>query len=93
MEKEAFDAKVSRVTAMFQETYSTLASYWNYQDLQRGNYQCLILYDGGTPFTEETNNYAYYIFAYDKENLKVRYILCDSLENGIAQPYYLQLDW
>ena len=35
----------------------------------------------------------FYIFAYDEENLRVRYILCDSLENGCDQPYYLSLQW
>lgn len=38
-------------------------------------------------------SYTYYIFAYDEENLVVRYILCYSLENGYYQPYYLSLEW
>ncbi len=94
LEQEEFDAEVARVTTLFQEKRTTLPEYiWNYQVMQKGSYQCLILYDGGTPFTKEVNSYTYYIFAYDKKSLKVRYIMCDSLENGADQPYYLQLDW
>ena len=45
------------------------------------------------PFTKATDNYDYIIFAYNDENNTVRYIYCDSLENGADQPYYLELDW
>ena len=53
----------------------------------------MILYCGEEPFTEVTDNYTYYIFAYDLSAHLVRYILCDSNENGVDQPYYLELDW
>ena len=33
------------------------------------------------------------ILDYSETTNSVRYIYCDSLENGADQPYYLQLDW
>ena len=44
-----------------------------------------------TSFLDE--NYYYYIFAHNDKTKNVRYICCTSLENGVDQPYYLQLDW
>ena len=91
LEKEEFDKEVARVKAL----YDTHATEYNrdFVVLQKGNYTCLISYVGNSPFEEVTNSYTYYIFAYDETNLIVRYILCDSLENGADQPYYLSLDW
>lgn len=87
LDKETFHEEVSRV----QDLYNRKAA--GYTTMQKGNYTCLIKFYGDQPFTEVTNNYTYYIFAYDEENLTVRYILCDSLSNGVDQPYYLSLDW
>ena len=87
LDKEAFHEEVSRV----QDLYNRKAA--GYTTMQKGNYTCLIKFYGDQPFTEGTHNYTYYIFAYDEENLTVRYILCDSLSNGVDQPYYLSLDW
>ena len=39
------------------------------------------------------DNYDYIIFAYNDKTNTVRYIYCDSLENGADQPYYLELEW
>lgn len=86
LEQEAFDAEVQRVTELFETRES-------YETVKRGNYTCLFSYYGAPPFEPVTDSYTYYIFAYDEENLYVRYILCDSLENGVDQPYYLSLDW
>ncbi|MBP3412225.1 MAG: hypothetical protein J6K89_03105 [Oscillospiraceae bacterium] len=62
--------------------------------VERGSYTCLIYLPHSPPPFEEVNcSYTYYIFAYDEETLRVRYILCDSLENGEDQPYYLSLPW
>ncbi|MBQ8731214.1 MAG: MerR family transcriptional regulator [Oscillospiraceae bacterium] len=89
--KEAFDKEVSRVQAL----YESQAAEHNraYEIIHKGDYTCLIAYNGDPPFESVTDNYTYYIFAYDEANLIVRYILCDSLENGVDQPYYLSLDW
>jgi len=86
LEKEEFDKEVSRVQALY-ETRET------YDIVHRGNYTCYFTYHGAPPFEEVTDSYTYYIFAYDETNLIVRYIMCDSLENGADQPYYLSLDW
>lgn len=91
LEKEEFENEVSRAQALFESQ----ATEYNrkYEIMQKGSYTCLIAYNGNSPFEAVTDSYTYYIFAYDKSNLVVRYILCDSLENGSDQPYYLTLDW
>ena len=83
-----FHAEVERVKSVFEEHVGT-----DYITLTKGSYTCLITYMGDPPFEEVTNSYSYYIFAYDAQNLRVRYIHCYSLENGYDQPYYLTLDW
>lgn len=96
LEKEDFDKEVARVKALFDENApkkENRSDYHNYVITTKGSYECLIIYYGDKPFEKATDNYTYYIFAYDEENLKVRYIYCDSLENGVDQPYYLSLDW
>lgn len=62
-------------------------------ELVRGDYTCLILYDGDEPFQVATDNYQYLIFAYNERTCTVRYLCCYSLENGADQPYYLELEW
>lgn len=90
LKQKEFYKKVEREKAVF-EKYGS--KYSNYVTIQKGSYTCLIIYSGNTPFEEVNNNYTYCIFAYDEQNLKVRYIYCDSLENGCDQPYYLTLEW
>lgn len=87
LEKEEFDKEVARV----KELYDTKAK--DYQTVQKGSFTCFFKYYGDPPFQEVTDNYTYYIFAYDETNQIVRYILCDSLENGVDKPFYLSLDW
>ena len=91
LEKEDFNREVARVKALYESESNEPAR--TYEVIQKGNYTCLFWYTGDVPFTEVTDSYIYYIFAYDEENFTVRYILCDSLENGADQPYYLSLDW
>lgn len=91
LEKDAFDKEVARVKELF-ENYA-VDQYYTYDIVQKENYTCLVLYNGDPPFKQVTNSYTYYIFAYDEVNMLVRYLLCDSLENGADQPYYLTLDW
>mgnify|MGYP003293871093 CR=1 FL=1 len=85
--KEAFQKEVSRVKML----YDIRAT--NYVTIEKENYVCFIYYFGDPPFERVTDSYTYYIFAYDEEKQTVRYIWCDSLENGADQPYYLSLDW
>lgn len=91
LEKEAFDKEVARVKAL----YDNCATEHNrdYVIMEKGSYTCLISYEGNAPFEAVSDSYTYYIFAYDETSMVVRYILCDSLENGADQPYYLALDW
>lgn len=87
LEKADFDKEVSRVQALYENKTK------KYDIVHKGNYTCFFAYDGDPPFEEVTDSYTYYIFAFDAQNLTVRYIMCDSLENGADQPYYLSLDW
>ena len=87
LEKAEFVQEVARVQALYESRAS------GYITVQKGNYTCFFLYNGDPPFEEVTDSYTYYIFAFDEQNLTVRYILCDSLENGVDQPFYLSLDW
>ncbi len=91
LEKEAFDEEVARVKALYDRHATEYGK--EYVVVQKGRYTCLIAYTGDPPFEEATGSYTYYLFAYDETDLVVRYILCDSLENGADQPYYLSLDW
>lgn len=91
LEKEAFYEEVTRVKALYESSATEYTR--KYEIVQKGNYTCLFAYVGNPPFEEVTDSYIYYIFAYDEQNLTVRYILCDSLENGADQPYYMSLDW
>ena len=84
------DNEISRISNLF-STYQQ-KTYFRFHSVQKENYECLILSDGPL-FKEASNSYPYYIFAYDRENLRVRYLFCDSLRNGADQPYYLSLDW
>lgn len=90
-----FNEEVDRVKKLY-SAYAVLDSDnvdYKYTEIQKENYLCLLRYNGETPFNQVEKDYYYSIFAYDKDNLRVRYILCYSNENGADQPYYLQLDW
>lgn len=92
LEPDAFHQEVTRVKALYAKAAETDAFY-KFLTLEQGSYTCLIRYSGSQPFQRVSTSYTYFIFAYDRESLTVRYILCDSLENGADQPYYLDLDW
>lgn len=94
--QEEFDKEVARVTALFESTEEAKmepTQYHGYVKLQKGRWTCLMIYYEQEPFVEVDNSYTYEIFAYDPDALRVRYVYCDSLENGADQPYYLELDW
>ena len=92
LEQEKFESEITRVTGLF-ETKAAEHPYYKYVTMQKGAYTCLFYYRGDAPFETVRDSYTYYIFAYDPQTNKVRYIMCDSLENGADQPYYLELDW
>lgn len=96
LQQEEFDKEVSRVTTLFEGTdqaQQESTQYSGFVKLQKGKWTCLMLYYDQEPFVTVDNSYTYMIFAYDPDSLRVRYIYCDSLENGADQPYYLELDW
>lgn len=101
LEKEDFEKEVARVRKVF-EMHSeyeefTEDSYYTYEEIRYGNYTCLFRYnvfeEGDKPFGKVSSDYIFYIFAYDDQSLRVRYISCSSQENGAEQPYYLELNW
>ena len=92
LEQDAFHQEVARVKTLYAKAAET-DTFYKFLTLEQGSYTCLIRYSGDQLFQRVSTSYTYFIFAYDMENLTVRYILCDSLENGADQPYYLKLDW
>ena len=95
---DAFDDEIARVTELFDSwenhAENSLVNHQLVEKVFTENYTCLFWRPyGNGPFTDETDNYEYYIFAYDESRHRVRYLNCASMENGVDQPYYLQLDW
>lgn len=97
LEPEDFREEVARVTKLYEEQERAIAEETTepyITTVEKGSYTCLIYLPYSPPPFEEVNGcYTYYIFAYDEETLRVRYILCDSQEHGYDQPYYLSLPW
>ena len=93
LEADKFGEEVQRVKGVFEKAIADKTYGYKFVEIEKGEYTCLILYSGDEPFQKATNNYQYLIFAYSETTNFVRYIYCDSLENGVDQPYYLQLDW
>ena len=93
LEADKFGEEVQRVKGVFGKAIADNTYGYKFVEIEKGEYTCLILYSGDDPFQKATNNYQYLIFAYSETTNVVRYIYCDSLENGVDQPYYLQLDW
>ena len=93
LEADKLGEEVQRVKGVFEKAIADKTYGYKFVEIEKGEYTCLILYSGDEPFQKATNNYQYLIFAYSKTSYFVRYIYCDSLENGVDQPYYLQLDW
>ena len=93
LEADKFGEEVQRVKGVFGKAIADNTYGYKFVEIEKGEYTCLILYSGDDPFQKATNNYQYLIFAYSETTNVVRYIYCDSLENGVDQPHYLQLDW
>ncbi len=93
LNEDEYTKEVKRATAVFAKNIENKTYNYDFTERKEGDYNCLILYSGDEPFTSATNSYDYIIFAYNDKTNVVRYIYCDSLENGADQPYYLELDW
>jgi hypothetical protein len=93
LNEDEYTKEVKRATAVFAKNIENKIYNYKFEELIKGDYNCLILYSGDEPFTPATNSYDYIIFAYNDKTNTVRYICCDSLENGDDQPYYLELEW
>ncbi len=85
LEPEEYEKEVERVNKLFGER--------EHITIKKGDFDCLIVHSGTEPFKKATDNYYYLIFAYNDKTKTVRYICCDSMENGADQPYYLELEW
>lgn len=88
-----FAEEISRVTVLFEGVVVNKKYNYEHVEMEKGDFNCLIMYNGDEPFTQATDSYQYIIFAYNEKSKIVRYIFCDSLENGADQPFYLSLDW
>lgn len=93
LEELDYSEEILRVSELFEDTVANKIYNYNFNEIMKGDYHCLILYSGNEPFTPATDNYDYIIFAYNEELKTVRYVYCNSLENGADQPYYLSLNW
>ena len=93
LKEDQFTAEVQRVRAVYEKAVAEQTYGYRFIEMEKGAFSCLILYSGDEPFQKATDNYQYLIFAYDEDTNRVRYIYCDSLENGADQPYYLELEW
>ena len=98
LDESEFYKEVDRVKRVFEShAPKNEAGITHYATMQKGKYTCLInylVYNGSDkPFEPAADNYTYCIFAYDEQEYRVRYIYCDSMENGVDQPYYLELNW
>lgn len=93
LSEDEYTKEVERATVVFTKNIENKTYNYDFTELKKGDYNCLVLYSGDAPFNKATDNYGYIIFAYNNKNNTVRYIYCDSLENGADQPYYLELDW
>ncbi len=93
LQKEEFDQEVARAAGVMEAKAEERTGAYHFVTVQKGEYTCLVIYQGDEPFEPVTGSYTYCIFAYNREQLRVRYLFCDSLEHGEHQPYYLKLDW
>lgn len=93
LSEDEYSEEVKRATAVFTKNVEKQTDNYRFAEIMKGDYHCLILYSGDEPFKKATDNYDYIIFAYNDKTNIVRYIYCDSLENGADQPYYLELEW
>ena len=93
LEEEEYGREIQRVRDLFNEAVEKETYSYSFAEIRKGSYECLILYRGDEPFTPVDNSYDYLIFAYNDALQTVRYICCDSLEDGADQPYYLSLEW
>lgn len=97
LDNEKFTEEVERIGRLFDafEYYEGDDAYYTYTTVERGGYKCLIRYygNGTVPFEVGETDYAYYIFAYNEETKKVRYIYNYSGENGFIKPFIIDLDW
>ncbi len=93
LEEIDYSKEIDRVSGLFKDVIEDKIYNYKFTEIKKGNYHCLILYSGDEPFTLATSSYEYIIFAYNEVLKTVRYIYCDSIEDGADQPYYLSLDW
>ncbi len=93
LSEDEYAKEVKRATAVFTKNVENKTYNYKFAELTKGAYNCLILYSGDEPFNKVDDNYDYIIFAYNDKTQTVRYIYCNSLENGTDQPYYLKLEW
>ncbi|MBQ9414192.1 MAG: MerR family transcriptional regulator [Clostridia bacterium] len=83
--------RASAALSVIKESY--LARGYSFVTIRHGAFTCLVLYKGDALFAPVSDSYTYGMFAYNETDRRVRYLYCESLENGADQPYFLELDW
>ncbi len=91
LKQDELNIEVSRVETTFKDNENLIK-------IKKGNWTCIMIIENNglaQPFESVHGRYEYYVFAYNEETLKVRYIASQSMENdlGEKQPYYLSLEW
>lgn len=93
LSEDEYVEEVARASTVFTKAVENETYNYTFVKMEKGEYNCLILYNGGEPFVTATENYSYIIFAHNDKSKRVRYIYCDSLDGLVEQPYYLELEW
>lgn len=88
-----YSREVDRVSNLFDAVLKNNGGRYKLDKAEKGDYSCLILYDGEEPFVETEHIYTYLIFAYNDESNTVRYFYCASRDSGVDQPYYMKVKW
>lgn len=90
--QEEFSKEMERIAEFYNKEEQIFGSEVVFK-MQYGDYKCFVI-SPNELFVDVEHEYNYTIFAYDEQNLRVRYIVCINLdEYKTHQPYYLQLDW
>ncbi len=91
IDRKTLDKEIERIRKYFEIEY-------NFVEVKKGNWNCLVItdkYDFTNPLDELAvyDWYQYYIFAYDEENMRVRYIASEGQDHYEDPPYFMSLEW
>ncbi len=96
--REELESEKARIQEEFGDYHELRDLGFDKVELKHGKWNCVVIvsaFNGEHPFQElEVYDwYKYYIFAYDEENMRVRYIASEGQDHFGDPPYFLSLDW